>query len=313
MTEKDPVRFETKDDRFLDCLLTESERRSRSDEAHENLHRAGEKQQEKEAHKAKAAAAGKEADLHLLRAHKLSEAARTGKESRQVLVHFDYMPTHGEVWEVREDTGEVLDRRKPYAAEWDAIKEAQQPDLPAVPKVPAQGPTPDSPAGYVRESSVLSDIAATTAARLDRWKADAQALGRAHRAKVPEGWTSGVLFSVIGLGAQIDAREEDKKAVEAAYAAGLAEPMGDLTASVAQAAKDWDSLPGDWKDKAQEMGEQHKAAGSDALVAPQNVASAIGLNGLDDGTLEILFDCYSVAYAQAKAPKKRGRPAKVVP
>ena len=135
------IRFHSTDERYLDCILTEQEIRDRSQQAHELLHQARKKKTDQEKLKAQATVADKEHRQLMAKVESFAEAARTGKESRQVLVHFEYDPGDKQVHEIRGDTLEELLVRKPYAREWDKQNELPfdpqpQPQQPA--KIPWQ-------------------------------------------------------------------------------------------------------------------------------------------------------------------------------
>lgn len=123
------IQYDTRE-RTMECDLTPEERAQRSDEAHATTAIIIGKEADHETLKAKASSVKKEVDQLNLKHRSLSEAARTGKESRTVLVKLLYDPETKEVIEQRDDTGTEILRRRPYADEAGAIAAAQQSELP---------------------------------------------------------------------------------------------------------------------------------------------------------------------------------------
>lgn len=155
--EKDPIEI-GRTRRPMECVLTDEERQVRSNQVHSEIEVKEQRAAERDTLAAQAASykeqakAVEEAIKQLdLKIRDLSQAARTGRETRPVDVLKLYDPTKGEIIEKRDDTGEVMPlRRKPTAQEWDAINEAMQTPLAADDGTPFTEPppkatTPDAP------------------------------------------------------------------------------------------------------------------------------------------------------------------------
>lgn len=136
MTEKEPIEV-GRERRPMECTLTAEERAQRSDQVHSELEQRAKEQAAQETLEAEAKAKKEEAKAveqriaqRDLRIKSLSQAARTGKETRDVELLRMYDPTTGEVSDRRTDTGEVIQlKRGPTTDEWDEIKRKQQQPL----------------------------------------------------------------------------------------------------------------------------------------------------------------------------------------
>lgn len=133
MTEREPIEIGT-ERRPMECSLTIEERLQRSDQVHSEIEQRTKDQAAQETLEAEAKAKKEEAKAieqrisqRDLRIKNLSQAARTGKETREVKLHRFYDPTTGEVFDRRSDTNEILLlKRRPTTEEQDEINRKQQ-------------------------------------------------------------------------------------------------------------------------------------------------------------------------------------------
>lgn len=143
---KDPIEI-GRTRRPMECALTEAERKQRSDQVHGELEMrerilVEQARLDAEAKSFKEQAKVKEESVKQidLRIRDLSQAARTGRETRPVDVVLEYDPAAGEVIERRADTGEEVLRRQPTSEEWDAIKRPPLPGTEPPPRRPRDVP-----------------------------------------------------------------------------------------------------------------------------------------------------------------------------
>lgn len=108
---------------LLECRLTDEERRSKADQAAETSARAAEARRSEEGYRELAKEAKGRAELGEQEAGRLLAIYRRGAEDRQVPVQVLYDDGDKLVHEVRTDTGEVLRRRSPTAAELLAVQQ----------------------------------------------------------------------------------------------------------------------------------------------------------------------------------------------
>lgn len=123
VTTETPLTLQTST-RWLECRLTEEERRFRADRAAELSALSAEDARREEMHKGEQKSAKEAKEAKEKEAGQLLGIYRAGKESRNVETREEY--DGSEVLVVRTDTEAVVERRKPGEQDWKRIRDAQQ-------------------------------------------------------------------------------------------------------------------------------------------------------------------------------------------
>ena len=323
------MRFDTME-RTLECVLSEPERRLRSDEAHNLISVKVNKETDKEKLKAQAAAVGKEIDQIEGQIRTLSEAARTGKETRTVRVHKEYDQAAGEVVERRDDTGELLVRRQPYAAEWADINAQLQAPLPGVNKEPARTPRRPSEVPGI-DHAVLAELGGA-GGQPGTWRELGRLCGRQDKA-------DGYLVDDVGDGdtdyvdevlTRLNGVTEDMLAIwneeKAELVEGLREglkgeappqpaqgddtPFGGAPEAAEEEAEeevpahelpppDANLVPAEWLDKAKALGRADREGKRPLLSSPVSLMAELSINGLSATAEKALYRAYEHAHDDA--------------